>query len=125
MVKKRVLNVGQCNYDHGNITEALTSRFDVEVVPVHDAEEATSQASRGGYSLVLINRIFDRDGTSGVELIRTLKSNPDTASIPVMLVSNFSDAQAEAIGLGAVPGFGKANVGKPAMLESVEPFLKG
>jgi CheY-like chemotaxis protein len=124
MAAKRVLNVGQCSYDHGNISNALQSRFGVEVVGAETTDEALTLLRQEDFSLVLVNRIFDMDGTSGIELIRTLQNEPDLKPTPVMLVSNFPEAQAEAVGLGAAPGFGKASVGRPEMLERVEPFLK-
>jgi hypothetical protein len=40
-----------------------------------------------------------------------------------MLVSNYEDAQQEAVATGAVAGFGKASVGHPEMLGRVAPFL--
>ena len=124
MAAKRVLNVGQCSYDHGNISNALQSNFGVEVVGAETTDEALILLRREAFDLVLVNRIFDLDGTEGIKLIRTLRSEPELQPTPVMLVSNFPEAQAEAVGLGAAPGFGKASVGKPEMLERVEPFLK-
>ncbi len=66
----------------------------------------------GRFDLVLVNRICDADGAPGVELIRALKSNPTTADVPVMLVSDHASAQDEAVGMGALPGFGKRDLGK-------------
>ncbi len=41
-----------------------------------------------------------------------------------MLVSNHEDAQAEAVAAGALPGFGKASLGQPGMIERVAAALK-
>lgn len=124
MSAKRVLSVGQCSFDHGNISKALNAAFPVEIVKADSTEEALEQVRTGTFSLVLINRILDETGESGMELVRTLRTIAELQDTPVMLVSNFPEAQSEAIGLGAVPGFGKLVVGKPAMLETLEPFLK-
>src|SRR4051794_6307159 len=102
----RVLSVGQCHFDHGNISRVLSSQFSAEVVPAATADEALSALRQGGFALVLVNRVFDSDGGSGLELIREIAGSPGSA--PVMLVSNFEDAQARAVAAGAVRGFGKA-----------------
>src|SRR5262249_31743927 len=106
---RRVLNVGQCGLDHGSIGQALQRAFSVEVEPAATHEEAIDaiRADPGRYALVLVNRVGDLDGAPGVDLVRGLKSDPALAGVPVMLVSNFPEAQAEAVAAGALPGFGK------------------
>ena len=84
---------------------------------VDTAEEATGRLREGGVALVLINRVFDFDSYSGLRYIEELRADDRFRAIPVMLVSNFDDAQSEAVQLGAAPGFGKASLGQPAMLE--------
>ena len=41
-----------------------------------------------------------------------------------MLVSNYADAQREAVEAGAEPGFGKASLGRPEMLGKIRPILE-
>jgi CheY-like chemotaxis protein len=72
-----------------------------------DARKALGQAR---YALVLVNRQLDADGTEGVDVIRAIKADDAVSSIPVMLVSNFADAQEAAQAAGAEPGFGKAQL---------------
>jgi two-component system chemotaxis response regulator CheY len=117
MAGKRVLSVGQCGADHGSISRTLRSALGAEVVAAHTAEEALARLQQEAFALVLVNRIFDADGSSGVELVHRV------GGVPVMLVSNYADAQAEAVAAGAVPGFGKASLGRPEMLERVRPYL--
>ena len=58
------------------------------------------------YDLVLVNRLMDGDGSSGVAFLTQVKSEkPD---LRVMLVSDYAEAQAEAAANGALPGFGKS-----------------
>jgi CheY-like chemotaxis protein len=123
MKRKRVLSVGQCWADHGSIASTLKKEFGSEVERADDLGGALERLRRGGFSLLLVNRVFDADGSSGVELIRRVKSDPTLHSVPVMLVSNYDDAQAEAAAAGASLGFGKAALGRPQMLERVKPFL--
>ncbi len=121
----RVLSVGQCHVDDANLREALQNRYEVEVVAVDTADEALTVSRAGGFVLVLVNRIFDVDGDIGLDLIRRLKADPATAALPVMLVSNFADAQAAAVSAGALPGFGKASLHEPTTLARLDPLLKG
>jgi len=123
--KPRVLDVGQCDFDHGNISRVLGTRFGAVVERCHSAEEAMRLTSNDHYDLVLVNRIFDRDGDEGLKLIARLQSNKEPAGrpSPVMLVSNFSDAQAQAVQAGAVPGFGKAALESETTMQTLSQFL--
>src|SRR5947209_7116294 len=119
MAGKRVLSVGQCGADHGGITRALRQAFDAEVVAAHGADEALRTLRHGEYALVLVNRVLDADGAAGVDVVRAIKADEALRQVPVMLVSNYEDAQEEAVSAGAEPGFGKAELGRPQMLERV------
>jgi two-component system, chemotaxis family, chemotaxis protein CheY len=120
MNTKRVLSVGQCCYDHGRITTTLRDLFGAEVVSADDEAEATRQLKDGAFALVLVNRVFDANGASGIEFIRRVR---EASSVPVMLVSNFEDAQREAVAAGALPGFGKAALGQAAMKDCLAGLL--
>jgi hypothetical protein len=43
--------------------------------------------------------------------------------VPAMLVSNYEDAQQEAVAAGAVPGFGKSALYGPLVAERVRSYL--
>lgn len=123
MAAKRVLSVGQCSADHGSISWMLRSNFDAEVTPAATAADALAELGRGGYDLVLVNRVFDSDGSSGVQFIEQIKAVDRLKNVPVMLVSNFDDAQQEAARRGALPGFGKNALRQPATLETLKKVL--
>ena len=124
MKAKRVLSVGQCFADHSGITRVLRGSFGAEVVAADTQREALNVLRQDSFALVLVNRVFDADGSSGLELIDAIKAEDELRDIPVMLVSNYEDAQAQAVREGAVPGFGKAALGQPHMLARVEPYLR-
>ena len=105
--KPRVLDVGQCDFDHDNISRMLSEEFGAEVKRAATGEEACRAVRAEHYELVMINRILDADGASGLDVVQRLLSNEDTRAIPTMLVSNYPDAQDAAIDLGATRGFGK------------------
>ena len=121
MAAKRVLSVGQCQADHARLSSSLRGAFDVEVVPAEDAAEALERVGKEGFDLVLVNRVFDADGDSGLDFIRRLRQG--SPGVPVMLVSNYEDAQREAIEAGALPGFGKAALNAPQTLARLREHL--
>ena len=124
MSMKKVLSVGQCFADHGALRRTFHKHFKAEVVGADSAEEALELLRDEPFSLVLVNRVLDADGTSGIDVLRQIQANGKAMSVPVMLVSNYEDAQKQAEQAGAVRGFGKAALGQPAMLALVRPFLE-
>ena len=120
-VKQTVISVGQCGYDNSRIRSLIRSIDSTVEIKETDSHQETMEvlASLDEAALVLVNRVFDMDGASGMELISQLKSKEsEFAAIPVMLVSNYEKSQAEAIANGAIPGFGKSE------LQSVETRQK-
>ena len=120
-VKQTVISVGQCGYDNSRIRSLIRSIDSTVEIRETDSHQETMEvlASLGEAALVLVNRVFDMDGASGMDLISQLKSKEsEFATIPVMLVSNYEKSQAEAIANGAIPGFGKSE------LQSVETRQK-
>ena len=105
---QRVLDIGQCDMDHGMIRRLLQNHFNAEVVRAHSSTEALTLLREQSFDLALVNRLLDRDQSEGQEIIRQMKADPALSSICVMLVTNFSDHEKQAISAGAEPGFGKA-----------------
>lgn len=124
-VKPRVLDVGQCNPDHANITRMIKARFDAVVDRAASIDQVMHMVGFYDYDLILVNRLFDADGTEGMELLRQIKADETMRQVPVMLVSNLADAQEAAVDAGAVPGFGKASLDTPETIELLTPFLAG
>ena len=119
----RVLDVGQCDLDHTNITRMLKENFEVAVDRAKSAEQAEYMMGFYDYDLVLVNRLFDTDGSEGLAFIAALKDSPETRDVPAMLVSNHADAQASAEALGALPGFGKDHLGSGPTLDKLRAAL--
>jgi two-component system, chemotaxis family, chemotaxis protein CheY len=124
MPMQRVLSIGQCGADHAAIAYTIQRHFDAEVVPADTADEALIELRNGTFALVLVNRVLDIGGSSGVEVVSRLKGEEDLRDVPVMLVSNHEQAQREAVRAGAVPGFGKAELGQPQMIGRLALFLQ-
>jgi CheY-like chemotaxis protein len=123
MADKRVLSVGNCAADYGSLTYTLQEHFAVDVDSAATSREAIERLSEEPYALVLVNRIFDADGGSGLDFIRRLKGDERFRPVPVMLLSNYEDAQRQAVQTGAVHGFGKSDLGDPAMIDRLKGIL--
>jgi two-component system chemotaxis response regulator CheY len=70
-----------------------------------------------GVDLLLLNRVLDYGFSVdlGVDLIKKVRE--EYPNLKMMLITNYPDAQAEAIRLGALPGFGKREMGSPKVAE--------
>ena len=118
---RKVLNVGQCGLDGPAIAQSLRDTFGCSVVDAESVREAGDVLDTQTFDLVLVNRILDATGEEGLELIRRVGDGGP----PVMMISNYADAQDAAEKAGGVRGFGKQDMGQPAMLDAVRPYLCG
>jgi CheY-like chemotaxis protein len=125
MTAKRILSVGQCAADHSHISRTFQQAFVAEVVGVDTTVEALEKLSRESFALVLVNRVFDANGASGLDFIKQVKSDEALTATPIMLVSNYGDSQKQAVAAGATPGFGKAELGALQMIQRVKSVLGG
>ncbi len=118
-----ILLVGHCGADEAMLSHALHKIAPASQV-VSIANHADAEAA-GADTLLLINRVLDGrfDATSGVELIRHLAGRPDAPTM--MLVSNYEDAQREAVEAGAALGFGKARIHETATAQMLREALEG
>lgn len=123
-VKKTALSVGNCGWDESSLRRVVAGRFGAELEAVDTAEEALAALRRKRYDLVLVNRVFDLDGDSGLALIERIKRDAELAATPVMLISNYPEYQSQAEKLGAAPGVGKSNLSSPEGLERLGAFLR-
>ncbi|HJT36469.1 MAG TPA: response regulator [Pirellulales bacterium] len=121
---KLVLDVGQCNLDHGSIRRLVEGQFGARVVRAHQRDDALTALRNGNFDLVLVNRKLDADGDDGLAIIKAMKTDPQLSSMPVMLVTNFAEHQQKAIAAGAEPGFGKAQLDDPGTHEKLARFLR-
>ncbi|GAB4143679.1 MAG: hypothetical protein Kow0040_32590 [Thermogutta sp.] len=122
-MSKHVLSVGNCGFDNARLTQRLSAWFDVQISTAADGRTALAMVRDRAFDLVLVNRVFDATGESGMELIAELKKSPELAAIPVMLISNHPEYQRQAVELGAAPGFGKQDLYGEAVKGLLEPYL--
>lgn len=107
-----VLLVGHCGPDSFMLRRAVKTMLGTERVEMINDQRHLLEKLPGAH-LALVNRVLDGqfDTQSGIELIRMLAG---IAGVRLMLVSNYADAQAEAVAVGAAPGFGKSEVNSEA-----------
>jgi len=117
--------VGHCGFDSGSLTRfAQDVAPEAEVVRVNDQQSLDTLSSPE--TLLLINRVLDGRfdaGGSGIDLIKSFAEQDQAPA--TMLVSNYADAQEAAEAAGALPGFGKSQVGDPATRQRVAEAIAG
>jgi two-component system chemotaxis response regulator CheY len=122
MAAKRILSLGQCGADHAALAGTIQSDLDAQVVAADTIEEALTLLRDEDFDLVLVNRVLEYGG-SGIDFISRLKADESLKDVPIMLVSNYEDAQKEAVQRGALPGFGKSRLRSPQTVARLKQVL--
>ncbi len=122
---KKVLLVGHCGPDSSYLRMSIKRAVgDVDILMADDSGELSQQLQKNNVDLILFNRElgygFDTD--QGVDVIRTLRSAK--SNVKMMLVSNYPDAQQAAVAAGALPGFGKRELGSARVTELLKGALE-
>ena len=121
---KKVALVGHCGPDSSFLRIAVSrAEREVQVVAVDDDSDL-KRVLEDGVDLLLLNRQLDFgfDEDEGVALIRRIRAA--YPAVKTMLVSNYPEAQAAAVAEGALPGFGKRDLGTPRVAELLRAALK-
>lgn len=105
----RFVLVGHCGPD-GSMLKSAVQRAVPEAGVVYANSPAELDKERGPDRVWLVNRVLDGsfDTSEGVKLIQAESGQPNAPLM--MLVSNFEDAQADAVQAGAREGFGKSGL---------------
>ena len=121
---KKIALVGHCGPDSSFLRIAVSkAERDVMVLSVDDDSDL-KRVLDDGVDLLLLNRQLDYgfDEREGVALIRRIRANYPNAK--TMLVSNYPEAQAAAVAEGALPGFGKREIGTPRVNDLLRNALR-
>jgi len=103
--------IGHCGPDAHLLKNAVARAVPgAAIVFANDA--AALRPHLNGDGVLLVNRVLEDgfDTESGIELIRELAQDGGGDKPAMLLVSNFAEAQQEALAAGARPGFGKRDV---------------
>ena len=120
---KIIALVGHCGPDNSYLRMVISSADqDAEVLSADDEAEL-NHLLQGPVDLVLLNRElgWGFNDMMGVDLIRHLR--PQHPQLKMMLVSNYPEAQADAVEAGAVPGFGKREIGSRRVIQLLRDAL--
>jgi DNA-binding response OmpR family regulator len=96
-----------------------------EVLTAVDGEEGLRVALAEKPSIVLLDLLMPK--MPGVDVLRALRANPDTARLPVVILSNSSreDDKRAAEALGAAGYFVKANLSLKELGDCVNALVRG
>ena len=112
-MSKKVALVGHCGPDSSFLRMAVSSADrSIKVLAADDSREL-NRVLADGVDLLLLNREmpYGFDADLGVEMIPILRKH--YPNVKIMLISNYAEAQAAAVAAGALPGFGKREIGSP------------
>lgn len=120
---RKVALVGHCGPDSSYLRMTIRSIDRSVQVVAADDDDSLSRAVSSGVSLLLFNRMLDFgfDEHEGIAMIRKLHKH--YPSLKMMLVSNYPEAQTAAVAAGALPGFGKRDLGSPRVKEMLRQAL--
>jgi two-component system chemotaxis response regulator CheY len=122
-MSKKVVLVGHCGPDSSYLRLAVSRAIkDSSIVAVEDDSMLEKQID-SGIDLLLLNRQLDFgfDTEDGVKMIQQLRAKYPL--LKMMLISNYPEAQAAAVAAGALPGFGKGQIGRPAVTELLQAAI--
>ena len=106
--------------------EASLRQRGFEVTTANDGEEGLRLARSVPYAdIILLDLLMPK--MPGVDVLRALKAHPDTASIPVLILSNSSreDDKQQALQLGAAGYYVKANLSLRELALQVDRLVHG
>lgn len=124
-MSKKIALVGHCGPDSSylRMTVMKAAGAGAQILMADDDSEL-KDALQQGVDLILFNRElgYGFQDKMGVDAIKRLRSTHP--NLKTMLVSNYSDAQAAAVANGALPGFGKREIGSPRVIEVLKGALE-
>jgi CheY-like chemotaxis protein len=105
--------------------ETSLKRHGYHVVTASDGEEALRLVRTEKPELILLDLIIPK--VQGFEVLRTLKADAQTASIPVIVLSNLSQEHDRdaTLAAGAVAHLVKANISLDELVATVDRALAG
>ncbi|MCC7350537.1 MAG: hypothetical protein IT446_08220 [Phycisphaerales bacterium] len=123
-MSKKVLLIGHCGPDSSYLRMVVRAADPKAQILMADDPDELTTALEQGVDLALLNRElgYGFGERGGVEVIGDLKeSHPQ---LRLMLVSNYPEAQQAAEQAGALPGFGKREIGSPRVVQLLKAALE-
>ena len=120
---KKVALIGHCGPDSSYLRMAVMQASKGVNVIGADEREELQKVLEDGVDLLLFNRElgYGFDEEKGVDVIKRLRA--ENPNLKMMLVTNYPDAQQAAVAAGALPGFGKRELGSPRVVQLLKDAL--
>jgi hypothetical protein len=122
-MSKKVALVGHCGPDSSYLRMIIQKADKGAQIIFADSDEELNHVLKSEVDLLLFNRELGYGFTEpmGVSMIARLRAGyPKTK---MMLISNYPDAQEAAVQAGALPGFGKREIGTPRVVQLLKDAL--
>src|SRR5690349_7126202 len=119
----KILNIGQCDFDGPQMEDLFERKLRAQVVNADNIEQAGAALEETDFDLILVNRVLANDEESGLDVIKHLREAD--VQTPMMLVSDYEEAQEQAVRRGAVHGFGKSTLTSPNTLQRIREAAGG
>jgi hypothetical protein len=119
----RIALIGHCGPDSSFLRLAIKKAVPTAHIIGADDQATLDKTLAEGADLLLVNRVLESGYThsEGVPLIQQLRATHP--HLRTMLVSNFPEAHAAAEAAGALPGFGKRDIGSAKVTALLQAAL--
>ena len=123
-MSKTIALVGHCGPDSSYLRMVCMKAAHGGQILMADDQSELNDVLEQAPDLILFNRELgygfeDKLGADAIKRLRATHPNLKT-----MLVSNYPDAQAAAVANGALPGFGKREIGSPKVIDLLKSALE-
>ena len=120
----KIALIGHCGPDSSYLRMVCGQAAKGAQVLMADDDSELQDVLAQDVDLLLFNRelgygFTHKMGVDAIKHLRGLNKN-----LRMMLVSNYPDAQAAAVANGALPGFGKREIGSPRVIEVLRAALE-
>jgi hypothetical protein len=120
----KVALVGHCGPDSSYLRMVVGQAVKGAQVLMADDDQELQDVLAQDVALLLFNRelgygFTHKMGVDAIKHLRGLNQN-----LKMMLVSNYPEAQAAAVANGALPGFGKREIGSPRVIEVLRAAIE-
>lgn len=121
---KKVALIGHCGPDSSYLRMVVNQASKGAQVLMADDDGELKHVLEQSPDLLLFNRElgYGFDSNVGADVIGKLRAH--YPNLKMMLVSNYPDAQAAAVANGALPGFGKREIGSKRVIELLKSALE-
>lgn len=95
----------------------LSEAFEVKVA--HQGKEALELIQDWQPQIIVLDVMLGGD-MNGFDVLRTIKQNPQTQNIPVLMLTNLDDQQSAALDLGATAYLTKVDTSMEQLLQTAQ-----